>query len=1631
MPFNTGTRLRCLLWTVTVWCTHVLSLAHRQQVIIIEQSGSDTMACIPQLQGSTNASNTPCRSLNYAFKQMQNKSSIEFLIGCGEHSLDEEFTFTNRANISIKSTCISDITIITCTNGSYIGFQQSLNIGIFGIQLENCGPNASSSSQASTLLFSHSSTITIDTVSVRRSRYRGITFLNTQGTNSLISVEVDGTAGGTGLYIEFDDISCSSLSWNTSQTQCEFTEYDVDKSLFQNCKSFLGTDFVSGTQCMGGGLAIVFKGSTENIRILVTNTTVSGNEALLSGGGAFVGFLENSENNIVRFSNSTFSNNAVNRNERSLNDLLPEYCEVWTSGGGVAVLFSNVSSNNSAVFSNSTADSNVANTGGGMAAVFQGGASRNAITVHSCMFRGNSVVDVQVDVCGSSGNDSTPQCTGNGGGLSVSFTDQARLNQFMLLYSTVSHNTYTDIGGGFSVVHYGNSMENDVTTRFNTLDNNTMMENFGNGSSSWNVARIVPDASGGGACVLYLGQTSENTLTLLGSYSRNTAVRGGGLFVGFYNHASNNRLRLSGAIHGNLLQGGTQRSRSGGGIMVEYDTSHLQQESHNTLNISKILIVKNDCGNSYGGGIAILQNATRSLNGDKVSVSDSILANNSCRYGRSIAASSVKSFDRRNSFQLLLEPRNLFLGAFEEELQDILSLISAEFTNVGNDVDVGGLPNAEGVPLRVDSNLSKTIVNITNGTFRSRQFYLRDLSNLHELLQDGQGALYLRSVKMAVRGQQRISCAGLSQGIFAIDSKMFFSAETNLIIKHCIATHGGAIAIYGDTFMTVAPGSALKFVENRALQRGGAIYVRTSPGDVSIANTCFLQYTDASLHPDNWENVALEFHNNTADIEGNSIFIREGLTCIPPSLSYSLEEETARILQWKNIFEFSPANCQEEDACSSSPHVASGPYAMYGENDTVISVADFNMAGRLFNDSYVFSVIPGAQTDLPINEVRDIFNNTSHSTLVVTVVERAFNVTVDPFTTYISNFKVRLRGMPFAHFGTYNQSELPQIVLQSTVNQELFTVLPVRLECCPPGFMFVTDSHQCRCDRSGADLYMHMCDDHSELQAELKSNRWIGYQESAEGCNGRELIFGNCPIQYCSKKPLKIPINASSEDLEQLICGPSNRTGTLCGRCREGYSIPINVNLASPQCASCNDSLSDVGVLIWILSEWVPVIVVMVVILLFNVDLFDGRFNSFLLFAQVVPQYLVRGLQLPGGGNNVHSDFVRFTLFLYNFWNLDFFSRILPPFCLTPLSTMNILGIYSLFYTTGFFPLAAVTLIVILEKLSDQCCKPFRACLHSLRKLKAKYFNSPSYDRAITTFFVLGFTRYLFISTAILTSNSVMAINGTQIQQVAYWDGTVKYYSLEHIGYLIPATGAIVFFVALPTIVLIAFPTIPLIFDYMKNSKYKWLNWIKKAQLVDKCIHRAFSGKWTKHFLDVCQGCFKYKYRIFASIFFLYRIVVMGIVQATLNNRVVLLFQMVFSIVLTVLVSICQPYQKRSQNIIDSLILGNLSLVIALNLYGRNPVVNITFQLILIYLPLVYVTAIVTAGVVKIVKRYIERRRNQKNTNQESWTRVGYHNATAIINEDEDDRESSAESDNVIHEVSWRVHVLSVSNESK
>lgn len=232
----------------------------------------------------------------------------------------------------------------------------------------------------------------------------------------------------------------------------------------------------------------------------------------------------------------------------------------------------------------------------------------------------------------------------------------------------------------------------------------------------------------------------------------------------------------------------------------------------------------------------------------------------------------------------------------------------------------------------------------------------------------------------------------------------------------------------------------------------------------------------------------------------------------------------------------------------------------------------------------------------------------------------------------------------------------------------------------------------------------------------------------------------------------------------------------------------------------------------------------------------------------------------------------------------------------------------------------------------------------------------------LSGFLVLCYGQCIKVSFSILYRQDISLAQGRSRDDLSrvFFNGNIVHFSREHLVYAIPAILILSVIGILPPLVLLGYPLLNRVFIAFKMEN----SWIMK------CLNRTSK---LKPLLDSFQGCFKDRFRFFAGIYFFYRwvaVIVYAIVsQLSLFYTVTLLFL----ILLLMVHCICQPYQKRWHNILDALLFANLIVINGLTsqnyfarrvdvglYYGDIIAVSQTIQVILIYLPLLYMAVYIT-----------------------------------------------------------------------
>ena len=398
-------------------------------------------------------------------------------------------------------------------------------------------------------------------------------------------------------------------------------------------------------------------------------------------------------------------------------------------------------------------------------------------------------------------------------------------------------------------------------------------------------------------------------------------------------------------------------------------------------------------------------------------------------------------------------------------------------------------------------------------------------------------------------------------------------------------------------------------------------------------------------------------------------------------------------------------------------------------------------------------------------------------------------------------------------------------------------------------------------------------------------------------------VVGSCPFsikRFLYWDPRLIVPNDTSQ-LDKAVCRYTQRTGQLCGQCVNGTSPPVYSYY--PQCVHCPAGTNN-----W--AKYLAVSVLPTTLFFFGTVVIKFRaasplMNGYIMFCQIVasPNILRHVAEI----YYIHPHQQSITTGIYmsflSIWNLDFFRMLYPPFCLHPnTSTLQTL---SLDYITAAYPLVLIILTYTLVTLHYHNCRLvvclwrpfFKCCIRFQRQWDIRN----SLVDAFVTFLLLSYVKLLSVSFDILIPTIMWDSRKLKQPTVLYYNGTVKYFSKEHLSYAIPAITILLVCIFLPILLLCLYPCRCF------------------QRLLNRCNFRCQA---LHTFMDAFQGCYKNgtngtrDCRYFAALYLITRVAV----HTSLAFSSVSFTNSVFVAVLAVIVfllSYIHPYKKTIHNQLD------------------------------------------------------------------------------------------------------------------
>ena len=580
--------------------------------------------------------------------------------------------------------------------------------------------------------------------------------------------------------------------------------------------------------------------------------------------------------------------------------------------------------------------------------------------------------------------------------------------------------------------------------------------------------------------------------------------------------------------------------------------------------------------------------------------------------------------------------------------------------------------------------------------------------------------------------------------------------EGNVTFENNAGLLGGALQLITASFLIIRNNTHVIFHNNSGVITGGAIYVNYLASLPRVSFTyadCFLFFntldtfclTGELCQNISESNFRLDFIDNTAPF-GSLIYGSTLETCFWGIIlkqeyhtNMSLFELLHDYFSEKFNFSSAPNNTGAVSTPVSKVNVTNnGSYSLLPGESFNISVVGLDRFGR---------VVPVILTSQTSNA------NSSRSVLGLSGdwLAAGDGDTNAPITVY----------------GTYDQQGIN--VTLFTVDTFAQTQITVNLLNCTPGFVYSETADSCVCDEQLLRYTKVDCSE-SNKDFSVQNDIWIG-----RGPND-ELVIHDCLEDFCvtGRKVVTPP------DFDSQCRRSFNRTGLLCGKCEDGYSIIFGGN----ECRRCGN-----GSLSWIIFFALAGVGIILAISFVQLTVSDGYLNGIILYANIVSLYV----HILATGSPATQ------LFVVIAWlNLD----LGIDACF--YDGMDSLAKVGLDFAFPLYLYALMGVIILIAKKSDKFARRFNRSGFSAAKLFA-------------TLMLMSYTSLLETCAVVLGVVEVQTISGVSSIR---WrvDPTQVYFSGGHIPLAITAILVLVFFI-LPVPFVLIFPSLAFKLGPMQRLK--------------------------------------------------------------------------------------------------------------------------------------------------------------------------------------------------------------------
>ena len=633
---------------------------------------------------------------------------------------------------------------------------------------------------------------------------------------------------------------------------------------------------------------------------------------------------------------------------------------------------------------------------------------------------------------------------------------------------------------------------------------------------------------------------------------------------------------------------------------------------------------------------------------------------------------------------------------------------------------------------------------------------------------------------------------------------------------------------------------SLNFIDNRATKYGGGLYY-----EVSSKLSCIV---------DGVNKYKIAFTGNTAGTNGGAIFVNDATysgTCnsTSPYLHWTRTECFFHILyndvsirrnEKKHSITFANNTAVSGsvlyggllDRCTVSPMADIYNKSIYSRVNNILNGFDYlhkESKGNLAIDDIASDVVrirccPENCTQKPTLYVLkgEIFNV---AVVAYDQVNHTINTTVrssllEENTLGEGQQLQRINGnctnLTYKITSPHDSVDLVLYADQSPCKDKGLSPYSINIKfdtcSCQIGFLRSEATDKCECHVDPRlDPYIKVLNSTSFMRTK---NVWINYTTSGSG--HMYFIHPNCPYDYC------LPLSSTNETINlnepngaDAQCN-FNRSGLLCGQCKQGYSL----SMGSSHCLQCPKHWPGLVVANVLLGTVLGMVLV-VLLLVLNLTVASGTVNGIIFYANVV--LMNRSVFVPSSKFNFLALFV-FSLNTQIGMKRCFFEGMTA---------------YAKAWYSFVFPLYMISLviaIIVVSEYSPRC---------------ARLIGKRNPVATLATLILLSYACLLRTVLDIFSFAILKYPDGTH-DIVWLPDANLRYFQGKHTALLLPAT-VIISIGLIYTVLLFSWQWL------LRAPNIRMFRWVRNTKLSS--------------FMDAYHAPYRPKYRYWTGLLLLVRVV--------------------------------------------------------------------------------------------------------------------------------------------------------------